>query len=156
MGVSGAGKTTIGQMLASALNWGFSDADSFHTLANIQKMSQGIPLSDGDRLPWLLSLQQVIDGWLQENRNMVLACSALKSSYRQFLVRDRSQVQLVYLKGSFQAIQQRLRQRQDHFMDTELLQSQFDTLEEPEEAIVVDVSQFPAAIVQQIIASLGL
>ena len=150
MGVSGAGKSTIGKMLAAKLNWGFCDADSLHPPANIEKMSKGIPLTDADRVPWLLAMQNAIARWLQEDRDMVLACSALKSSYRDILVSDRSKIRLVYLKGSFQLIQERLKQRQNHYMSLDLLQSQFDTLEEPEGAIYVDISQPMDAIVQQI------
>lgn len=113
-------------------------------------MSQGIPLTDADRVPWLLAMRDAIGRWLQEDRDMVLACSALKSSYRNILVSDRSQILLVYLKGSFQLIQERLKQRQNHYMSLDLLQSQFDTLEEPEDAICVDISQPMDAIAQQI------
>jgi len=152
MGVSGSGKSTIGKMLASELNWEFYDADSFHPSANIEKMRQGIPLTDADRMPWLLTLQEAIASLLQQDRNAVLACSALKSSYRKIMLHncDRSPIRLVYLKGSFQLIQQRLKQRQNHYMSQNLLQSQFDTLEEPEDAICVDISQPMDAIVQQI------
>jgi gluconokinase len=151
MGVSGSGKTTIGKKLASALNWQFCDADSFHPPANVEKMSQGIALNDEDRMPWLLALQNAIAQWLQEDRKTVLACSALKSTYREILGGDRPQIRLVYLKGSFQLIQTRLKQRQDHFMHLSLLQNQFDTLEEPDDAIIVEISQDSDAIVKQII-----
>lgn len=156
MGVSGSGKSTVGMMLASALNWDFSDADSFHSPANVEKMSKGIPLTDADRIPWLLAMQEAIAQWLREERNMVLACSALKSSYREMLYFDPERIRLVYLKGSFELIQKRLAIRQHHFMNKDLLQSQFDTLEEPESAIYVDASQPPKAIVQQIITSLRI
>ncbi len=152
MGVSGSGKSTIGKMLASELNWEFFDADDFHPSANIEKMRQGIPLTDADRMPWLLTLQDAIASILQQDRNAVLACSALKSSYREIMLDncDRSQIRLVYLKGSFQLIQERLKQRQNHYMSPDLLQSQFDILEEPEDAIYVDISQPMDAIAQQI------
>lgn len=88
MGVSGSGKTTIGKLLANSLDWEFSDADAFHSLENVEKMRCGIPLTEADRIPWLQDLQTAIQNWLQENKNMVLACSALKQSYRQFLVVD--------------------------------------------------------------------
>ncbi|MFB2917996.1 gluconokinase [Aerosakkonema funiforme] len=156
MGVSGSGKSTIGQMLASALNWSFSDADSFHSSANVEKMSKGIPLSDADRIPWLLAMQRAIAQWLQEERDMVLACSALKSTYREMLDIDPDRIRLVYLKGSFELIQKRLESRQNHFMNKELLQSQFDTLEEPKSAIIVDASQPPETLLQQIITNLGI
>ena len=156
MGVSGSGKSTIGEELADSLNWEFSDADSFHSPENIEKMRHGIPLTDGDRLPWLQDLQTAIKQWLEDNHNMVLACSALKAAYRQYLIPDRERVKLVYLKGSLQMIEQRLRSRPHHYMPPELLQSQFKTLEEPTNAITVDISDPPEVIVQHIRASLGI
>ncbi|BAY68711.1 gluconokinase [Nostoc sp. PCC 7120 = FACHB-418] len=149
MGVSGSGKTTIGQMLAESLHWEFHDADSFHSPDNIEKMRRGIPLDDNDRIPWLQSLQTAIINWLQDNRNVVLACSALKASYRQFLVLD-SDIKLVYLQGTFELIQTRLQKRENHFMNRELLTSQFASLEEPDNVILVDISQSPQVIVQAI------
>lgn len=149
MGVSGSGKTTIGQMLAESLHWKFQDADSFHPLDNIEKMRHGIPLNDVDRIPWLQSLQIAISNWLQENKNVVLACSALKVSYRQYLVLSND-VKLVYLYGSFELIKDRLQKRQNHFMGVELLTSQFESLEEPDNVIRVDISQSPQVIIQDI------
>ncbi|HEY9800585.1 MAG TPA: gluconokinase [Leptolyngbyaceae cyanobacterium] len=149
MGVSGSGKTTIGQMLAESLHWEFQDADSFHPIDNIEKMRHGIPLNDVDRIPWLQSLQIAISNWLQENRNVVLACSALKASYRQYLVLN-SDVKLIYLHGSFELIKDRLQKRQNHFMGVELLTSQFESLEEPDNVIRVDISQSPQVIIQEI------
>lgn len=151
MGVSGSGKTTVGQLLAKSLNWEFCDADALHPPANIDKMSRGIPLDDLDRKPWLERLQQAIAQWLQENKNMVLACSALKAAYRQLLLQDKERIKLVYLKGDDQIIQERLRTRPHHYMPPDLLQSQLDTLEEPFEAIYIDISQPPEVIVQEII-----
>ena len=155
MGVSGSGKTTIGQLLAKSLKWEFCDADALHPAANVEKMSRGIPLDDVDRKPWLQRLQQAITQWLQEDKNMVLACSALKTAYRQLLLQDKQRMRLVYLKGDFQLIQERLQSRPHHYMPPDLLQSQLDTLEEPFEAIYVDVSQPPEAIVQEIKTRLG-
>lgn len=155
MGVSGSGKTTIGQLLAKSLNWEFCDADALHPAANIEKMSRGIPLNDIDREPWLQRLQQAITQWLQEHKNIVLACSALKTTYRQLLLQDKEQMRLVHLKGDFKLIQERLQSRPHHYMPPDLLQSQLDTLEEPFEAILVDVSQPPEAIVQEIKTRLG-
>ena len=149
MGVSGSGKTMIGSQLAKSLHWQFRDADDFHPTANIEKMRHGIPLSDADRQPWLIALQQAIKDWLQTQTNTVLACSALKSEYRQQFC-PSPQVKLVYLKGSFELIQQRLQQRQGHYMKADLLHSQFDTLEEPDAAIQVDIDQPPSAIVAEI------
>ncbi|MBD6616070.1 gluconokinase [Komarekiella sp. 'clone 1'] len=147
MGVSGSGKTTIGLLLADALHWEFKDADAFHSPANIEKMRLGIPLSEDDRIPWLQALQRAIAQWLQEDKNVVLACSALKASYRQFLSLDSDRVKLVYLKGSFEVIQKRLQERHNHFMSEKLLKSQFDALEEPPDSIYVDVSDSPEIIV---------
>ncbi len=151
MGVSGAGKTTVGKLLAQSLNWDFSDADDFHPPANIEKMSLGIPLEDADRLPWLGQLQTTIDRWLLENKNVVLACSALKASYREMLCRDPQQVKIVYLKGDFELLAARLKNRENHYMKADLLSSQLDTLEEPEDAIIIDASQPVEIIIPQII-----
>lgn len=156
MGVSGSGKTTIGQLLASSLHWQFMDADDFHPSANIQKMSHGIPLNDADRLPWLQALKEAIDEWLKTDTNVVLACSALKSSYRQFLCQESAQVQLVFLKGSFELIYQRLVERHQHYMRANLLESQFEVLEGPENSLQIEIDQSPTAIVQQIRANLNL
>ncbi|MBD2278817.1 MAG: gluconokinase [Dolichospermum sp. DEX189] len=155
MGVSGAGKTTIGKLLAETLNWELRDADNFHTAANIEKMRLGIPLNDADRKLWLEDLQAAIKNWLQENKNVVLACSALKTSYRQMLMID-SCIQLVYLKGSFDVIENRLKARQNHFMTEKLLKSQFHDLEEPDNCICVDVSEPPEVIVKKIRTGLGV
>ena len=151
MGVSGSGKTTVGKLLAQSLNWDFSDADDFHPSANIEKMSLGIPLEDADRLPWLLQLQTTIDRWLLENKNVVLACSALKASYREILCRNEQRIKIVYLKGDFELFAARLKNRENHYMKADLLSSQLDTLEEPEDAIIVDASQPLELIVLQII-----
>lgn len=156
MGVSGSGKSTIGKLLADSLDWEFADADSFHSPENVEKMRHGIALNDLDRMPWLLALQQAIQKWLEENKNAVLACSALKASYRQSLVLDEEQVIMIYLRGSFELIQERLHMRLGHFMTAQLLQTQFDTLEEPDGAIILDVSESPAVIVEKIRASLGI
>lgn len=156
MGVSGSGKSTIGKLLAASLNWEFSDADAFHSVVNVEKMSHGIPLSDEDRMPWLHQLQSAIAQWLQEDKNVVLACSALKSSYRQILWQNSQRMRLVYIKSSFALMQQRLQQRQSHFMSQNLLQSQFDALEEPEDSIEVDAVQSATASVAQIRENLGI
>ena len=155
MGVSGSGKTTIGKLLAETLNWKFSDADNFHTATNIEKMRLGIPLNDADRKLWLEDLQAAIKNWLQENKNVVLACSALKTNYRQMLMID-SCIQLVYLKGSFDVIENRLKARQNHFMTEKLLKSQFHDLEEPDNCICVDVSELPEVIVKKIRTALAI
>lgn len=158
MGVAGAGKTTIGQALAAATEWEFSDADWFHSAAAREKMSRGEPLTDADRQPWLQTIQTAIAQWLQADKNVILACSALKANYRQLLCSNDPRVKLVYLQGNYQLIEQRLRDRQDHFMKANLLQSQFDNLEAPTptEAIYIDISQDLGAIVQQIRTSLNV
>ncbi|BAY77728.1 carbohydrate kinase [Nostoc linckia NIES-25] len=156
MGVSGSGKTTIGKLLANSLGWEFSDADAFHSLKNVEKMRCGIPLTEADRIPWLRDLQIAIKNWLQENKNMVLACSALKESYRQFLAVDNERIKLVYLKGSYELIQKRLQERHNHYMSEKLLDSQFNTLEEPLDTIYIDVIETPQVIVQNITTALGI
>ncbi|MDZ8137832.1 MAG: gluconokinase [Nostoc sp. DedQUE04] len=156
MGVSGSGKTTIGKLLANSLEWEFSDADTFHSPENVEKMRRGIPLSEEDRIPWLQDLQTAIKHWLQENKNVVLACSALKNSYRQFLVVDSDRIKLVYLKGSYELIQMRLKERSNHYMSEKLLNSQFYTLEEPVDTLSMDVAQPPQIIVQNIRTALEI
>src|ERR1019366_8264156 len=123
MGVTGSGKTTIGLALAESLQWQFVDADDFHSRANVVKMRTGIPLEDLDRAPWLVALHDAIAGWLETPTNVVLACSALKQSYRKQLLVDPD-VKLVYLRGSRELISQRLSQRRGHYMDPNLLPSQ--------------------------------
>lgn len=138
MGVTGSGKTTVGRALAESLHWQFVDADDFHSPANVAKMRAGIPLDDADREPWLASLHAAILGWLQVGANVVLACSALRQAYREELLVS-PEVRLVYLRGDPDLISQRLALRHGHYMDPNLLASQFATLQEPEEAIAVDV-----------------
>ena len=152
MGVSGSGKSKIAIDLAEVLGWEFDDADEFHSWEAKEKMSQGIALNDHDRQPWLEKMQSAIDHWLMAGENHCLACSALKSRYRRTLRCDDSRVKLVYLQGSFDLIYNRLQNRQGHFMDENMLQSQFDALEEPltEEAIYIDISQTPQEIVEEI------
>ncbi len=151
MGVSGSGKTVVGQLLAEELGWPFYDGDDFHPEANIKKMRGGIPLDDDDRDLWLATLRRLIGQQLQNGASAVLACSALKQKYRDRLQEDRlDEIRFVYLKGDFALIQQRLRERQGHFMNPNLLQSQFEALEEPAGVLTVDVSQEPAVIVDLI------
>lgn len=156
MGVAGSGKTTIGTRLATALGWQFADADDFHPSENIAKMRQGIPLTDSDRQPWLAALHQAIVGWLEVQTPTVLACSALKQAYRHALVQNADQVKLIYLKGSPALLQLRLGARQGHYMPVTLLQSQFEALEEPQTALVIDAALSPATIVQVIRSELKL
>jgi len=146
MGVTGSGKTTVGRLLAEALGWTYADADDFHSELNIEKMKVGIPLNDADRKPWLESLGQLVRDCLIRNEDAVLACSALKESYRAFLLLDE-QVKLVYLKGDYRVIKERLAQRRGHYMDPALLDSQFEALEEPLEGLRIDASSDPHAII---------
>ena len=149
MGVTGAGKTTIGRLLAKELGWEFADADDFHSAANKEKMSLGIPLDDADREPWLEAIRAALFKWSAERRNVVLACSALKRSYRQRL-EIGPEVEFVYLKGTYEVIYQRLLSRHGHFATEKILSSQFEALEEPEDAIVVNVGETPEKIVREI------
>jgi gluconokinase len=157
MGVTGAGKSTIGQALGAALGWGFRDGDDLHSAGSKRKMHRGEPLTDQDRAPWLLAVHGLIESMLSSNLNTVVACSALKQSYRDQLVAslDSASIKFVYLKGSKRLIRERLASRSGHFMNPRLLQSQFDTLEEPDDAIVADISAPPEAIVDSIRAQLG-
>jgi gluconokinase len=155
MGVAGSGKTTIGRALATELGWKFFDADDFHTRANVEKMAQGIALTDADRLPWLETLRALVAACLERNEHAVLACSALKESYRQYLLLDE-RVQLFYLKGDYALIKARLRGRPDHFMKPQMLDSQFATLEEPAQGSFLDISATPAQIIQTIKSRLGV
>jgi gluconokinase len=151
MGVSGCGKTTIGKALAHRLGWDFYDADDFHPPANVAKMAGGIPLSDKDRAPWLAALHELISSCLKADRSAVLACSALRERYRQQLLGDNIGVQIVYLKGSFNLIRARMTSRSRHYMQSTMLQSQFDALEEPCDALVIDASLSVDEIVAHIL-----
>ena len=155
MGVSGSGKTTVARELAQHLGWNFLDADSFHSANNVAKMQAGIPLDDADRAPWLASLRAAIEQALAENRDLALACSALKRSYREQLLVN-SQVKLVYLKGSPEVLRQRLQQRTGHFMTEQLLDSQLRSLEEPSDAITADIQLPLPGIIAEILSQLGL
>jgi gluconokinase len=146
MGVAGSGKTTIGQLLAQELRWPFYDGDDFHPPANIDKMSRGVALTDDDRVAWLASLRQLIERLLGEHQSAILACSALKQSYRHDLKGEDDEVQFVYLKGDRDLMRRRLEQRSGHFMKVNLLASQFETLEEPEGVLTVDSACTPQAI----------
>lgn len=159
MGVAGAGKSTIGKQLAAALAWPFRDADSFHPQSNIDKMSRGIPLEDADRLPWLAAIAAWIDDHRRQGTRAIVGCSALKRRYRDIVIGERRDVGLVYLRGTYALISDRLARRKGHFMPPTLLQSQFDALEEPdpaERALVLSVRLPPKRIVETIIAEFGL
>jgi len=156
MGVSGSGKTTIGARLAEELGWRFLDADDFHSPENVRRMAVGIPLTDRDRQPWLDRLRDEITRAIAAGENMTLACSALKRSSRQSLLVDPQLVRFVYLRGSMDLIRQRLRNRSGHFMKEDMLASQFAALEEPVDALIVDIDERPGRIVEQIRAALRL
>ena len=155
MGVVGAGKTTVGQLLAEQLGWEFADADDFHPASNVEKIRHGIALSDDDRAPWLKSLHSAIARWIADKHDVVLACSALKRSYRREL-EVGPEVRFVYLKGSASQIAERLRSRHGHFAGQQILASQFADLEEPEAAVTVEISSTPQQLVAEIRERLGL
>ena len=155
MGVVGSGKTTIGRLLAEQSGWEFADADDFHPPSNVEKIRRGISLTDDDRKPWLERLRAVIQVWIVEKNNVVLACSALKRAYRQELEAG-PEVRFVYLKGNADLIASRLRSRQGHFAGEQILSSQFADLEEPEGAVTVDIASTPEQIVAEIRKKLGL
>ena len=140
MGVTGAGKTTIGRALAAQLHWRFADADDYHSAANIAQMHAGIPLTDQDRAPWLQTLRQLISTWLAAGESAVLACSALKAAYRDTL-RIGPEVKLVYLRANLELIRARVAARGGSYMNPQLVPSQFATLEEPQDAVMVDASR---------------
>jgi gluconokinase len=154
MGTTGSGKTTVGSLLAKPMGWEFVDADDFHPPSNVEKMKHGIPLTDADREPWLKALHDKIVEWTAEKRSVVLACSALKQSYRDEL-RASSDVKFVYLKGSYQLFSQRVLARRGHFAKQDLLASQFATLEEPTDAVIVDAAPSPEQIVSEVRRKLG-
>ncbi len=156
MGVSGTGKSYFGRRLAAALNWKFIEGDDYHPPENVGKMTRGIPLTDADRLPWLNELNAVLKFSTQKEESVILACSALKASYRDILRKDVKGLRFVFLKGSHELISQRLAQRQEHFMSPELLASQFAALEAPEDALVVDISQSADKNVEWVRQELGI
>jgi gluconokinase len=158
MGVTGSGKTTVGTLLARKLGWSFADADDFHSEENKTKMAHGIPLTDADRAPWLAALRQAIENWESETKNVVLACSALKRSYRNQLRTPEEQksevVCFVYLKGDYDLICSRLRARHGHFATESLLKGQFTDLEDPEDAVTISINTTPEQIVAEIVRNL--
>jgi gluconokinase len=151
MGVSGSGKSTIGLPLAERLGCPFLDADEFHPPANVAKMAAGTPLTDEDRWPWLA----LLNAKLKNEKNAVLACSALKQSYREALAKELPDCRYVHLKGSIELIRGRLAERKHRYMPASLLESQFATLEPPQNAIEIDISQAPEACLHEIRGKLG-
>jgi gluconokinase len=151
MGVAGSGKTTLGKALSEQLGWTFLDADDYHPAVNIEKMKNGIPLTDEDRFPWLRDLNQKLIWLLAKDEHPILACSALKAVYRQILLSKTTGIQVVYLKGDFSLIESRMLVRGSHYMQAGMLKSQFEILEEPVEVFVADISQPLETLVSQII-----
>lgn len=154
MGVSGCGKTTVGQLYARIHGWKFLDADAYHSPANIAKMREGIPLQDEDRWPWLDRLNSLLKEVSFEGTSVVLACSALKQRYRDRIARDLPGLRWIYLKGSFELIEARLKARTGHYMKAGLLESQFAALEEPGNAVTLDIAPSPADLVKRLGAAL--
>jgi gluconokinase len=153
MGVAGSGKTTVGELLANELHSAFLCGDSLHPPANIAKMTNGIPLTDSDRAPWLAAIHARIEDSFRRAEDLVVGCSALKQRYRDTLDQGVANT-WVYLKGSYEVIWERLEQRENHFMKPEMLASQFADLEEPANAIVVDINVEPSVAVRQIVSAL--
>jgi gluconokinase len=156
MGVSGSGKTTVGQRFAEAVGWAFEEGDRWHPPANVEKMRAGTPLSDDDRWPWLDALSAAIGEWIAADRRTVLACSALKQSYRERLARGRSEVAFAWLRGSRELIAERIARRRHAYMPPTLLPSQLATLEAPTGATVLDIEQDPDHLVEQLRRALGV
>jgi len=156
MGVAGAGKTTIGKLLSEVIIWEFYDGNELHPKRNIEKMRKGIALNDKDRLPWLNSIRKLIEKKLHKKENLILECSALRQSYRDLLKQKDEDIRFIYLKGNYQLIEKRLAQRRHRYFNPALLKSQFDTLEEPQDAISIDAFKTPQMIVAMIRNNLGI
>lgn len=154
MGVSGCGKSTVGRLLADRLGWPFIESDDYHSAEDIQNMANGIPLTDEDRWPWLNRLHNLLVGFSAQGQPVVLACSALKQSYRNLLAQDLNNVLFVYLKGDYDLIFERMSNRR-HYMQAGMLRSQFDALEEPLDALILEINEPPIEIAEKILHHLG-
>ena len=156
MGVAGSGKTTIGKMFSERLGWNFYDGDDYHPKENLEKMRRGIPLTDDDRWPWLKAIEELINSRLNDNQKSIIACSALKREYREYLKQDKEDIVFVYLKGDEKTLRERISSRHGHFAGVDLLESQLDTLEGPHNVLTVDISRKPEEITDYLIERLEL
>jgi gluconokinase len=155
MGVAGSGKTAVGKGIAARLNWLFLDADDFHPAANIEKMKHGIPLNDQDRIPWLRALRNELRRLLAEGRSVILACSALKESYRKLLSDDVAPMSFVLLDVDQETIRERLQHRSAHFFPKELMNSQFAALEKPKDAIIIDARKSLDEVIDRVVQAVS-
>jgi gluconokinase len=156
MGVAGSGKSAVGRRLAERTSWTFVDGDDLHTPASIEKMSAGLPLDDADREPWLRAVRRRIDTHERRGESLIVACSALKTRYRDVLLTGTRDTRLVYLTGDRELIARRLQARRGHFFDAALLESQFETLEEPDDALEVSIAGDLETVTQAVLEALGL
>lgn len=156
MGVSGVGKSAVGERLAARLGWAFHDGDDFHPQANVRKMAAGQPLTDEDRWPWLAAIREAIEAHERDGTDAIFACSALKEDYRRYLLANAPSARIVYLRGARSLIEERLRSRKGHFFRVDLLASQLASLEEPSAAVVVDVDAELDVVVERVLTALGM
>jgi gluconokinase len=153
MGVSGSGKTTVGKTVSSQFGWKFYEGDEYHPAKNMEKMKNGIPLNDKDRLPWLLCLKKIIEEALENKENIIISCSALKEAYRKIL-KINNDVKFIYLKGSYDLVKKRMEERGSHFFKPAMLKSQLDDLEEPKDVIEIDISGSKDSVVKDVITKI--
>ena len=156
MGASGCGKTTVASLLAQRLSWQFADADDYHPDSNKEKMKVGIALNDEDRMPWLLTLKKEIDSWIENDKPTVLACSALKESYRFKLAGENEKIKFIYLKADRELLEARHKIRVHEYMNPRLIMSQLESLEEPKKALTVDAAQNIETLVAEILKKLTI